>query len=230
MINILFEDEYYIIVDKPPNLLVHRSKESNEEENLLKQVRNQIDQYVYPVHRLDRQVSGAIIFSKSPESLTALQKNWHDESFKKIYLGLSRGLFKAPGIFNFSLNDHNKNPKDALTLYRPINRYKSATLLAIQIKTGRHHQIRRHFARSVDHLLGDRKYGKKKYNDFYLDQFGLERVFLHSSHIEFNHPYTQKRCIIKCPMAKDLQLTLCLMAKDFVETIEKKDYINCYEL
>ena len=230
MINILFEDEYYIIVDKPPNLLVHRTKESKEKNNLLSQLRNQINQYVYPVHRLDRQVSGAIIFSKSPESLTALQTNWHDESFKKIYTGLSRGQFKTSGCFNFCLNDHNKNPKDAMTLYRPLSLYKTATLLEIQIKTGRHHQIRRHFARSVDHLLGDRKYGKKKYNDFYLDHFDLKRLFLHSSRLEFPHPYTANKCVIECPIAKDLQFSLCLMSKDFIESIEKKDYINCYEL
>ncbi len=225
MIETLFEDEHYIIVNKPPNLLVHRSRESAERDNLLKQVRNQIDQYVYPVHRLDRQVSGALIFSKTPEALTNLQKNWHDESFSKKYIGLARGIFDSPGKFDFPLNNEKKVPKEALTLYRPLKIYHNSTLLLIEIKTGRHHQIRRHFARRVQHLLGDRKYGKKKYNDEYLENYALTRLFLHSCNLKFTHPYTSQVIDIKANLWEDLEKTLKLLSKELVETIENSDYI-----
>jgi len=189
------------------------------------QVRDHLGHYVYPVHRLDRPVSGIVIFGKNPEPVKLIKENWHTDQVKKYYLALSRGNFKEPGQFDFDLSDFNKVKKEAITKYRPLELYKSATLHEVEILTGRHHQIRRHFSRRVDHLLGDRKYGKKKYNDYYLENFGLERIFLHSHRFEFFHPMAKEQINIFCPLFPDLQECLNKMKKEHLETIEKSEYI-----
>jgi 23S rRNA-/tRNA-specific pseudouridylate synthase len=97
--------------------------------------------------------------------------------------------------------------------------YHDSSLLEIEIKTGRHHQIRRHFARSVNHLLGDRTYGKKKYNDEYLEKYNLSRIFLHSSRCIFEHPTQLIKMEIRCPLQSDLQQTLLKMTNDQEELL-----------
>lgn len=224
---ILFEDEHYIVVSKPAHLFVHPYKqESNIKECLMKEVRDYVGSYVYPVNRLDRPVSGIVVFAKYPEAVKQIQEIWGSEKVRKYYLALTRGIFKEDGKFDFALNDHNKNPKPSLTFYRPLISYNTSTLVEVEIKTGRYHQIRRHFSRRVDHLLGDRKYGKKKYNDRYLELYKLERIFLHAHKLEFEHPYTKDLIKVSDPLAEDLYQTLSLLASEYIETLAPIDYIG----
>ena len=227
MITIHFEDEHYIAVEKKSGTFVHPyKKESNVRESLMAEVRDHLGHYVYPVNRLDRPVSGIVIFSKASEFVRPLQEIWHTDKIRKYYLALTRGIFEKPGEFNFALHDDNKIPKDALTLYSPLLRYQSATLVEVEIKTGRFHQIRRHFSRRVDHLLGDRKYGKKKYNDYYLEHFELNRVFLHAYKLEFTNPLTSQKTQITSALSQDLLHTLKLMQPEYLATIQGIDYID----
>lgn len=226
-IEILFEDEHIIVVNKPANMLVHPYKaESNDRVSVMKCLRNQIDQYVYPVHRLDRAVTGALLFTKSTKLVTEFQNIWHTDLVKKKYLALTRGIFEDSGFFDFALKDKNKIPKEALTYYHPLELFKTSTLVEVEIKTGRMHQIRRHFSRTVQHLLGDRKYGKKKYNDDYLERFGLERIFLHSHKLDFEHPITGQKLKIEAPLAQDLQNVLIKMEIEHIKTLESNPYTN----
>lgn len=227
--NIIFQDEYIIAVNKPPFLLVHKSSECTDKDNLLKQVRNKINQYVYPLHRLDRAVSGIVVFSKSPHLVKEFQTIWHTDKVRKFYLALSKGNFTQSGEFNFALKAENNTFKEALTRYRPLVRFQTSTLLEVEIKTGRHHQIRRHFARRVEHLLGDRKYGKKKYNDYYLNHFDLKRIFLHSHKMELENPINFEKYILRAPLADDLSQTLSKMKIEYLETLNNSDYIESYE-
>ena len=160
-----------------------------------------------------------------PEFVRPLQDIWHSEMIRKFYLGLTRGLFDSPGEFTFSLHDDNKIPKEAHTLYWPLLRFESATLVEIEIKTGRFHQIRRHFSRRVDHLLGDRKYGKKKYNDYYLEHFSLNRLFLHNYKLLFTNPLSMKTQEITSPLPADLLHTLKEMEPEYLATINSINYI-----
>lgn len=227
--NVLYQDDFYIAVYKPSNLFVHPSKEAPHiKENLLKDVKCHLNEYVYPVHRLDRPVSGIVLFARSSESVKSIKEIWNTQSVRKFYLGLTRGIFLRPGRYDFELGDKNKVKKSAITCYEPLERFKSSTLVEIEILTGRYHQIRRHFAREVDHLLGDRKYGKKKYNDNYMNNFNLNRIFLHSHRFEFVHPYTGKEVVITCPLPEDLQNTLELLKKEHLETIRSSEYITSY--
>lgn len=229
MIEVLYRDDYIIAVNKPPKLLVHKSRECTDKDNLLKQLRNQIDEYVYPINRLDRAVSGIVIFTTNPEVVRKYQEIWHTDQIRKFYLALSRGLYNSPGEYNFALSDENKVKKEAHTLYDPLVRFKTSTLLEVEIRTGRYHQIRRHFARRVDHLLGDRKYGKKKYNDRYLELYGLSRIFLHAHQFQAKCPFSGEKIAISCPLAPDLVDVLKQMSSEYLETIRQTAYIDHYD-
>ncbi len=226
-VNIIYQDDYYIIVEKPANLFVHPyHAESNEKKCLMKYLRNQVGHYVYPVNRLDRPVSGLVVFATKSDYVRPFQEIWNTDEVQKKYIALARSHFKEAGEFNFPLKADNKIEKDALTLYTPLRLYQTATLLEVEIKTGRFHQIRRHFSRRVQHLLGDRKYGKKKYNDYYLEHFQLQRIFLHCHKFSFTHPLDNKKLEVLCPLPEDLQRVLELMEKELLETFSHPDYID----
>jgi tRNA pseudouridine65 synthase len=226
-IEILYQDEFIIIVNKPANLLVHPYKEAKQDKtSLIKELKNQTDLYLYPIHRLDRPVSGIICFALKPEIVTSFQAIWHTSEVTKKYLALVRGQYEQEGVLDFPLGDKNKVKKEACTKYVPLELYSQATLVEVQIFTGRYHQIRRHFARSVNHILGDRTYGKKKYNDLYLEEFGLESMFLHSYNFEFTHPILKEKISIKCPLPSNLQSVLNNLKTEHIRSINSRDIIN----
>jgi tRNA pseudouridine65 synthase len=205
-IEILFEDEHCIVVNKPALLLTHPSKETKEKENLLFQVRDQIDNYLYPIHRLDRQTSGIVIFGKSPEFIRELQQLWHSDQVRKKYIALINEKDLQSGCY--ALKSDKGHFQEAKTSFEVIKHFNDTTLIEAEIFTGRRHQIRRHFARRMQHIVGDRKYGKKKMNDFYLENFGLKRLFLHSHQFIFFHPLIKEVVTIDCPIPDELTILL----------------------
>ena len=208
-LNILYQDEHYIFVEKPPHLIVHPSKmHSRNEPSLLHLLKRQTGEYLYPLHRLDRPVSGIVGMGLSKEATKSLQEIWSTDSVIKTYLTLVRGQYPSPGVLNFPLKNSQGEFSDAITMYAPLRLFKDSSFLKIQISTGRHHQIRRHFARTVNHILGDRKYGKKKYNDAYKEQFNLQRIFLHGHKFQFPHPLTGQNISIESTLPQDLQEVL----------------------
>ncbi len=213
MTKILFEDKHFVVASKPSGILTHPSNECRQiKESLLFELRDLIGVYLYPVNRLDRPVSGINIFAKETEAVSKMQRIWSEST--KEYIGLVRGLVDKDGQHNFDLNNDNKIPQKAITNFQVLENFKDSTLLKISIETGRRHQIRRHFSRRMQALLGDRKYGKKKWNDNYLEKYNLERIFLHSKKLIFRHPYTDRNIIIEDELAIDLQLSLNMIRKD----------------
>lgn len=209
MINILYEDEWLVACEKPSGLLVHPYwKETNERKCLLKDLKRQTKKWLYPVHRLDRPTSGIVIFGYASEPVRILQENWREESTRKFYLGLAKNVHTCERRFDFDLNNENKVPQKAITLARPLETFEDATFMEIEILTGRKHQIRRHFSRRCSQIIGDRMYGKKPTNDYYLENYGLERLFLHAHKLMFNHPMTGKPVEITCPLPADLEAPL----------------------
>lgn len=212
-LNILFENEKIIAVEKPANVFIHPMKEdpSSKENNLLYQVRDHLDQYVYAVNRLDRPVSGIVLFTKNNEVVSSLQDIWHADETKKIYLGMCLGEINEAGKFDSPLSKMDSSAKekvyqDALTLYRPLEFFRSVrtTYLEIEIRTGRYHQIRRHFRKAVHPLIGDRKHGKGPINKLFHDNYGLEQLFLHCHKLVFLSPWNNQQITIDCPLPKRL--------------------------
>ncbi|MFZ9000866.1 MAG: RluA family pseudouridine synthase [Bacteriovoracaceae bacterium] len=209
-IKILFQDDYYIAVEKPSGVFVHPMEKRGIEErnNLLKRVKEQTGHYLYPVNRIDRPVSGVVLFALNKEATRKMQDIWKDDETKKYYITLCKGTLDEPGEFNFALKDDNGNEKQSRTTYGPIYSFGDITLCLVQIFTGRKHQIRRHFSRRCMNLLGDTTYGKGKVNHFFRDHFGLGRIFLHSSRLEFIHPFTNEKVKIYSELSEDLRKAL----------------------
>ena len=215
-IDIIYEDESVIALNKPAGLLVHRTSK-NEEDTLaswlvkhfppLSRVGDDPARRPGIVHRLDRDTSGVIIVAKNQNAFTYLKKQFQDRSIKKTYRALVYGkMFDTKGVVDKPIGlksgtvkrtvHGGKMTKDATTEYKVIKTFNDFTLVEVMPKTGRTHQIRVHLA-SIDHpIVGDPLYGKKK-NKIIIPN--VARQMLHAYSIEFSLP---KRKLIK--IAADL--------------------------
>lgn len=213
MLDILFEDEDLIIIDKPAGLLVHRTRQAfGEEENALISLRDQIGSWVAPVHRLDRATSGALLFAKREEILPQLKSQFMERSVEKRYLTLVRGIpnNKEALIDHPLQSERSGKLQEAQTRYKviaeteiPFNstgRYPTSrySLLDVDLLTGRTHQIRRHMAHIRHYIIGDKKHGDNKQNIFFADKFSLDNLLLHSWKMSLSHPLSAEKISVNC--------------------------------
>lgn len=213
-IEVLYRDEDLIIVNKPSGMMVHPWKgRKSPEKTLLHVLKDQEDLYLYPLHRLDRPVSGVIVFGLSKKATSVLKENWNGDETKKEYITLVRGRITDSGKFDNQLRNDRGKYQQALTKYDPIYYFPEfdASLLRVHISTGRKHQIRRHFSRFNYNLIGDTKYGKGSLNIIYREMFGLHRIFLHAKKLSFIHPIENKEVTINAPLTEELRNTLVKM-------------------
>lgn len=221
VLEILFEDEHYIAINKPHNLLVHRTKISEEKEAFaLQYLRDQVNKIVFPCHRLDSKTAGVLLFALSHEADVAMQKQFMDHETHKEYIAIVRGHIPEEGIVDKPLAKENGKLQDAYTTYKclqktemdfevtryPTSRYSLALFIP---KTGRMHQLRRHAAHLRHYILGDKKHGDNTQNNYFEKQHGFYDMMLHASVLEFIHPFTQEKTTIKAPF----QETFKAMAK-----------------
>lgn len=214
MLDILFEDENLVLIDKPAGLLVHRTRQAyGEDENALIQLRDQIGSWVSPVHRLDRATSGILLFAKNEEILPQLKGRFMDREVRKFYLTIARGIpGEKAGLIDQPLeSERSKRLQEAQTKYRvlaeseiPFNstgRYPTSrySLLEMELLTGRTHQIRRHLAHIRHYIIGDKKHGDNKQNTFFERQFALQNLLLHAWRLSFHHPITGEEISLSCP-------------------------------
>jgi len=205
MIEIIFEDDYLIVVNKPPGLLIHRTKISEDKVFLLQQLRDQVGFHLYTIHRLDRGTSGLVIFGKKPEYAASVHQLFMDHQIDKEYIAVVRGWVPDEGVIDYPLSDKEMNQQvalDAVTHYRTISkseipspiglRYPTArfSLVSIQPEHGRRHQIRKHFAHLRHPVIGDRRHGDVKHNNYFRDIACISRMLLHAKQLNFRHPYT----------------------------------------
>lgn len=184
MIEVLYRDENFIFVNKPSGLLIHRTRESEDQIFLLQMLREQIQEYVYPVHRLDRAVSGIVGFALNPVAAAELQLQMSEKS-EKVYLGLVRGRAPSSGVITKALHDDKGVLRECYTEYSTLDACDYCSLLEIKIKTGRRHQIRRHMSSIAHQIIGDTNYGKGRLNQFYREKYKLGRIFLHAWKVRF---------------------------------------------
>ena len=132
-INIIYQDDHLVAVEKPSGLFVHPYKAvSNEKTHLMKFVKNQIGKYLYPLHRLDRPVSGIVIFGLSSEVVAQIKEEWNSDKNIKEYISLVRGHVEINGEFNFPLKNDKGVPQAARTLYWPLWSNGEYTLVKVQ--------------------------------------------------------------------------------------------------
>jgi tRNA pseudouridine65 synthase len=211
--DILYLDDYCVAVNKPSGLLVHRSHMAIDNDFLLQRVRNQLDKKVYPVHRLDRQTSGIVLFAFSSDYVAEFFKVFRERNAKKIYLAVVRGWTEDSGVIDYPLKTESGKEQDAVTEYETIGRtelpipvgpYETArySLVKIDLKTGRTHQIRRHFAHLRHPLVGDTNYGDGRHNRMFRSEFNSHRLLLAAVQLELVHPYTNNLISVKALLDK----------------------------
>lgn len=212
-LTILYRDDDYIAVDKPAGMLVHRSPiAGNEEVFLLQTLRDQIGQWVYPIHRLDRPTSGVILFALSSEAARQMCGVFEERSVNKEYLAIVRGYTDETGHIDYALQEEPHKPaQDAVTNYErlatvelpiPIGRYNTARYSLVRVKplTGRMRQIRKHFHHIFHPLIGDTSHGEGRHNRLFREQFDCHRLLLHAHRLALSHPIRGEHITIEAPL------------------------------
>ncbi len=199
-VTILYEDRDILVVDKSPGLLTI-STEKRETRTAYYRLTDYVRKgyaksrnRIFIVHRLDRDVSGILVFAKTSEAKEYLQERW--EGTEKKYLAVVHGrLAKKTGTFSsylaenkahvmYSTSDARKG-KLSYTAYRVLKETEEFSLLEIDLITGRKNQIRVHLAENGHPIVGDEKYGEKDTTH--------KRLALHAKSISFKHPFTGKQ-------------------------------------
>lgn len=196
-IEILFEDNDYLVVNKKPGLL------SNGPGSVEDRIREQTgNREIQVAHRLDRDTSGCLLLARNTRSLEAIVACFDRRTVSKSYHTLVVGSVNSPALTM-------KQPlegRSAFTHARVLDSNRAASHLQVSIKTGRTHQIRRHLAALGHPVLGDRHYALKRVKDKRIQNLG--RQMLHASAIDFQHPRTSRRIRVKAPLPNDFRNAL----------------------
>lgn len=219
-LEILYRDEHIIAINKPHGLLVHKSFIASDVQVFAVQLlRNQIGQHVTPVHRLDRKTSGVLVFALNSETNRNLNIQFDEGTVQKSYLTIVRGYTSDEEIIDYPLKKENGQMQEAITAYRTIERTEVPvsfgkhttqrySLVHVEPKTGRMHQIRRHFAHIFHPIIGDRPHGCNKQNKLFKEKWEMTTMMLHAKRIQFTHPTTKQQLIIEAPLQDEFKRTL----------------------
>lgn len=204
---ILFQDEHLLGVNKLPGELVVRGKGVVQKLPLLDFLKKDFPG-LRAVHRLDFETSGVVLFAKTKAAHDATLESAF-EGWKKVYQALVMGVIqKKDGAIRFPLPARGKGKVEAETHYRVLEQFANSTFVEAEITTGRHHQIRRHFAMIHHPLVLDSEYGHQKYNGVFTQEFGYRKFFLHAAVLELPHPITGKKIRIEAPLPKPFAAVL----------------------
>jgi len=213
-IEVIYEDDALIAVNKPAGLLVHRSAiAADERDFLLERLREQTGATLYLAHRLDRATSGIVLLAKSREIAGELGKQFMARSIDKIYLAVVRGWPEAAGTIDYALPDvRERSPrKPAVTTWRvlatatvpiELGRYPEQRYALIEAspQTGRYRQIRKHMHHVSHHIVGDTSHGRGDHNRLWRMHFGVHRLLLHAWRLQLDHPRAGTRLTLEAPL------------------------------
>jgi len=221
-LDIVFEDAYLIVIDKPAGLVVHPGS-GNWSGTMMNALLHHAPELAEVpragiVHRLDKDTSGLLVVAKTLAAQTDLVRQLQARTVKRHYLALVHGRVVAPGSVDAPIGRHpvqrtkmavvkrTGSGRDARTHYAPRETFQSATLLECRLETGRTHQIRVHMA-SIGHpLVGDQVYGKRKCGDTRLDAF--PRQALHAWRLALVHPARGAEMSWESPLPNDFAALL----------------------
>ena len=209
-LDILYEDEYLIVINKPCGLL----SISNDKEKDITAYRMVSDyvkstnkkNFIFVVHRLDQDTSGVLMFCKNEKIRDSLQENWNNVVKKRGYVAIVDGKLSGSGTFHsflmedkrqFVYSSKNGIGKEAWTHYEVIKNNSSYSMLQVFIDTGRRNQIRVHLSEHGFPIVGDKKY-RCKTNP-------IKRLCLHANMLEFVHPVSKKIVSIKCDVPSEFK-------------------------
>ena len=220
MIPVLYEDEQFVVFNKPSGVLVTPSP--GKTKNILTEIVNvqyQVESMrLHPCHRLDLETSGVIIYAKGKRNQQTMMALFQHGDVEKIYVAFVKGRVKqTSGTLTGKIQDYHQKKfaahsraKSAVTAYKVIGYGKGFSIIQVKPETGRTNQIRIHFAQSGHPLLGERVYAFRK--DFDVD---MKRLALHASSVCFIHPITGKKILVKAGLSDDM--------KEFLRRLKMND-------
>lgn len=224
-LNILYEDDALIVLNKPPGIVVHPAA-GNEEHTLVNALLHHCEGELSGVggvarpgivHRLDKDTSGCLVVAKNDETHLALSAQFAGRNVHKVYLAILCGeVPREKGEIRAGIARHTSHRKRmavdddrgraAHTSYRVLERLNSATLVEALLHTGRTHQIRVHFQHLGYPLVGDDTYGQRQNRRLTeLTRYAAPRQMLHSHELGFTHPRTVKKVTFKAPYPEDFE-------------------------
>lgn len=210
---ILYEDSGLLIINKPCGLAVHGGSEVNI--GVIDAMRQIYPHPLELAHRIDRATSGLLILAKKRSALKNLHQQLKQQQVEKRYTALVKGVWSkkrhtidAPLYNNSRQTVVDKKGKQAISHFQPLKNFHAgdlqASLVEVQIETGRTHQIRAHAKFSGHPIAGDDKYGDKLF-DNQLKNLKLKRLFLHAHQLIFTNPVSAKIQKVKAPLPPELQ-------------------------
>jgi tRNA pseudouridine65 synthase len=200
----LHRDQSCVVVNKPSGAIVHRGL-ANDADDVMRAVRNRIRAHVYPVHRLDRGTSGALVFALSSEAARVLGKAFEEGRVDKYYWALTRGRPKD-GEIDHAIPKREGGPRmPAQTHVRCLAMTGRYALVEARPLTGRLHQVRRHLKHVSCPIIGDVNYGKGEHNRYFREHYDLHRLALHAISISFEQPQTGARVHVDAPLEGSLR-------------------------
>lgn len=222
-LNVTYEDNDLVVVNKPPGMVIYPAA-GHSGGTLLNAMIGRYGELAPTgsplrsgvVHRLDKDTSGLIIFARTDRAYLNLVKQFRERNVEKIYKAIVYGiLVKDSGMIDFvigraisdrkKMSIRTKKGKHAVTKFRVLKRFSTASLIEVQIITGRTHQIRVHFAAAGHPVLGDKTYGNKTVIQSGQRSIHFRRQMLHACGLRFVHPVTGKQVSLNAPLPEDMK-------------------------
>ncbi|WP_420386437.1 pseudouridine synthase [Roseivirga sp.] len=237
MLEILYQDKDLIAINKPHGLLVHRSPiATNTDTYAVQELRNQINQHVYPIHRLDRKTSGVLLFALNKELITGLMKQFEEHTVTKTYVAILRGYTADEGTIDYALTNDKGKTQEAVTHYRtlkrteipvPFGKHETSrySLVEARPETGRMHQLRKHFAHILHPIIGDRPHGCNKQNKLFLEKWEMGTMLLHGQHLSIKHPVTKESLSFKANVSSEFQRAQQILNLQFPDKEYASEYV-----
>lgn len=220
MLEIIYHDEFIVAVNKPAGMLVHRSwLDKHETQFVMQTLRDQIGQHVFPLHRLDRPTSGVLVFALSSEIASKMMPMFAEHQMQKTYHAIVRGWVLSGERLDYPLKvefdkiadkfaAQDKEPQSAITDYKPLatievpystGPFSTSRYCLMELKplTGRKHQLRRHMKHLRHPIIGDTTHGDGKHNRLFRENLDSDRLLLHASRLEFEHPFTGMQLVLE---------------------------------
>ena len=199
-LQIIYEDDYLAIINKPAGILVSGNKKYTLENalptSLAKSKQKDALLYPEPIHRLDYPTSGALLIGKTTQAVILLNKMFEQQQIKKKYRAITIGDQEENGIIEDPINEKPSKSEFKIITSIPSRKYSSLNLVELIPHTGRTHQLRIHMSTIENPILGDLKYGKED-----LISMG-NGLYLQSSHLSFTHPFTNNEVETVIPLPK----------------------------
>ncbi|MBK9615910.1 MAG: RluA family pseudouridine synthase [Uliginosibacterium sp.] len=228
--HVVFEDEALLVIDKPAGMAVHGG--SGVSFGVIELLRRQRPEarFLELAHRLDRETSGLLIIGKKRSALNAVQDAMRAGQMEKRYFAMVAGRWSNPlqhiksPLYKYLTEEGERrvmvraDGKPSHSIVRLVQRWERYSLVEVELKTGRTHQIRVHMQSQGFPLLGDDKYGDFPLNKR-LDKEGLSRMFLHAASLSLKHPQTGSLLELRAPLPLELEQFVASL-----DAVQKRDY------